>query len=857
MKKFFTIDYFFGKPWAALLVILIVCSFSYYNIVDNDFIGWDDDKQITDNSYVKTLNWENIQHNLLKERYTFISLTTFSILYHCWGENPVPFHTLSILIHLLNVTLAFYLARKLTKNNYSALFVALLFALHPMRVESVAWISELKDLLFTCFALSSFIFYIKYLKTELKPVFFMIAALFAFLSAFSKIQGLIVPFSFFLFDIYYNRKLTFSYFLEKIVLFLAVFFIFKLIHSYLFYIFSAIILLSFRKVKKILIGKEKYVRIIGFMLGAIILFVGSYYIANSSTNLWSALPNKYHDFSSFERLFLAGFALWFYVFSFFWPTNFNAVHPYPQRLTDGTFPQEYYFTAIALCFFVLFSVYIIIKRKKILPVILFGWLFFLLNISLVLHVVPIEGRLVVADRYSYLAYFGLFIFIAGFIENMLLQREKLKKYFVILFSAILILFSAVTYSRSMVWKDTITLFTDVLKKNPKIPFAYLNIGGAYLNNRSPNNALIYLNESVKQDSLDPAAYFNRALAFFMSGQPDAAISDFNKVIHLSTTQTEKALVYTNMGEIYQKTGKDSLALEYYLKSIEMDSSIAASYNNRGLYYFKAKELIKAFRDFDKAISLDPDYADAWNNRGWALTAQGNFEEALKNFDRSLSINPNYAMALNNRGYLKYKTNDFQGALSDYNKALQLDTGLIEGYLNRGWVYSSSGNYKMAIEDYSVVLKKNKKQQTALTNRAFARFYMKDFKNASIDFEDVVKYYPNSAINHQNLGWFKMQVKDNEKAIEEFEISVKLDPSLVNSYLNLGWIWMEKKNLNKAEIYYNKALAIDSENGEVLFWLGELNRKTKKSEACDYYNKSALTGNIQAKKALQLYCLKQF
>lgn len=836
-----------------LLIILVVSIGSYCSVFNSEFIGWDDDKQITDNSYVKTLNGENLRHNLFQERFTFLSLTSFSVIYQIWGLNPVPYHLLSLLLHLINVILVFLLASKLSKSNYVALFVVMLFALHPMRVESVAWISELKDVLFTCFALSAFLFYIKYLERNYKPIYFLIAAFFAFLSSFSKIQGLLIPFTFFLFDIYYHRKVTIVYFLEKFILLLAIVLFNKFIGWYALLLVFAGILFFSDKVRSISLEK-KQIRYIIIGVGVVLLIGVVYFLYDFSFGFWSLEPDKRNSFTFFERFFLAGFSLWFYVYSFFWPVNLNAVHPYPQRLSDGSLPQEYYFSIIFLFVVVLFTVLLFLKKKKISDLFLFGWLFFLINISIVLHFVSIEGRLVVADRYSYLAYFGLFLISGEILDKVLSKKEQFKRIFVFIFSGIILLFSILTYNRVQVWKNTYTLFSDVLSKNPDISFAYMTIGGIYLNSRLPYKALPFFNESIKRDSLDPSAYFNRALAFYMSGKPEKAISDFNKVIQMSRSESDRALVYTNIGEIYQKTGRDSLALNCYMKSVEIDSNIAATYNNRGMYYFQSKKLTQAYFDFNKAVTLDPDYADAWNNRGWVLTAQGNFEAALSDFNRSIKINPNYAMAYNNRGYLKFKKNELQGSLDDYNKALKLDSNLIEAYLNRGWIYSSSGNFLMATKDFTKVLEKIPDHQTALTNRAFAWFYLKDFKNAALDFEEAVKRFPVSAANHQNLAWFKMQMKDYSNAITEFDLAVKLDSTLTNSFLNLGWIWLEKKNYKNAESYFLKVLSLNPNNDQALYWMGELNRKNrKKSQACYYFNQASKLGNKQAQVSLKEYC----
>ncbi len=845
---------FFSTERILLIIILLACFFSYFQIVNHDFIRWDDDKQITDNLFVKNLNWQSITHNLSSERYTFLTLTSYSVIYNLWGNNPLPFHCFSILLHLLNVLLIFLLTKKLSNSIYVTCLVALLFALHPMRVESVAWISEAKDLLFTFFTLCSFLVYIKYLKNDFKLKFLLLTALFALLASFSKIQGLLVPITLFLFDIYYKRQYSISLVLEKVFLFLLIFFIFNSLALKIIVVIVVLLLFFKNKIHKVSLNRNVKIALLASVIVPVCVFI-AYYFINDKSGLWSKVPDNRYLFSLFDRFLLSGFALWFYLKSFFLPIFQNAVHPYPIVI-NAILPAIYYYTSIVILIVITISVYLFLRKKRISDLLFFGWFFFLINISMVLHLIPIEGRLVVADRYSYLAYFGLFIVLSELFVSFVSKKEYFNKIYIFTFTFLLILLSVLTYSRSLVWHDSKTLFNDVLQKNPNISFAYNNLGGVYLNERKPKESLYNFNKSINLDSLDPGAYFNRAMTYFMLDKPDSAISDFKNVLRLTKSNTDKALTFTNMGEIYHKAGNDSLALYFYNISINTDSLIAQSYNNRGMFYFQKNNFLNALSDFEKAISIDEYYADALNNRGWVLTKQNKFSEALKDFNEALKINPEYALAYNNRGFMKFSSGDISGAIADYSKAIGIDSSLNEAFLNRGWAYSSLKDYEKAVIDLSKVIQKYPRHQTAVTNRAFAFFYLKDYTKAGKDFEDALKYFPENAVSWQNIAWYHMQINDLDKSIIEFEKSVQIDSSLINTYLNLGWIYLQKKNFQKSEYVLNKAFAVDSKNPETVYWLGELNRQKGKDEiACKFFNEASILGSAQAKKALALYCKK--
>lgn len=838
-----------------LFIILIISFAAYYNVAGYDFLRWDDDQLITNNPAVKTLSFETLKHNFHNQRYTFLTLTFYSFVYKIWGNSPEPFHWLNIILHLLNVTLVFILVRKLLKNAYAVLFVTLLFALHPMRVESVAWISETKGLLYTFFALGSFIFYCKYLNSNLKSKYFLFASLLAFLSAHSKIQGLMVPFLFILFDIFYNRASTVRMFLEKIALFSAIFFISYITSPRTLLITVALIALFYFLRKKIstISMNKKYLFILVSVISLIFFsFVGYYLIFESE--LWAAGADERSSYSIGGRLLLSGYSLWFYLKNVIFPYPQNAVHPYPDLLSGGNFPVHYYFTLIALAAVVLVSLLMIVRRKVISGNLIFGWFFFLFNISLVVHLIPIEGRLVAADRYSYLGYLGLFVILGASAEKYIFNNGYIRRYVPALLATLTVVLAVFTYNRATAWRNTITLFNDVLEKNPEVSLAYLNIASEYLHNNRADSAIYYFNKSAVLDSLNPLIFFNRANTFSSTGQYEAAIRDFKTVIRLSKGSKYKSLAYCGIGEEYRKTGNDSSALYFFNNAIEADSLLSFGYNYRGTLFMNNNSLENARNDFAKAVELNRFFYEAMNNLGWVYNLQGDFEKALECFERSLKINPGYSFPYNNRGFVKFKKGDIAGAISDYNMAIKLSPGLIQAYLNRGWAYAAEKNYMDAINDFSHILKMYPKHQAALTNRAYAWYYLKEYNKAGNDFVTNVSNYPENPFLWQNLGWFHLQMKDYGKALEEYGKSLELDSTLINSYLNAGIIYSVAEKFAEAEKFLKKALKYGPKNPEVLYRLGELYRLTKNQElSCRYYRMAAEAGSNEAKGGVERYC----
>ena len=735
-----------------------------------------------------------------------------------------------------------------------------MFALHPMRVETVAWISEIKGLLFTFFSLISFLLYIKYLTNNYKIKFYILALLMAVFASLSKIQGLMIPFSLILFDIYYKRKLNSKSIIEKLLLifiFISLFFLpykYQLINVVI--IISAIYFIQKQEISKktfLNFAHKKYLKtvIIGIIVLASLILLILYFPVNKLA-LW--YESRY-TYTIVERFMLAGFALWFYISNFFSPFNLNAIHPYPTRLPNGLLPNEYYITIIVLIITIFISTFLILKRRKISSLLFFGWFFFLINISIVLHFVPIQGRVIVADRYSYLAYLGLSLVIGSLGEKYLFNQPKLKKPLLLCFMFLLLFFSYYTYNRCNVWINTSELFGDVIKKHPKISFAYSNLGAEYMNKEKYDSALICYDKAIEIDSLDSYAYFNRAFTFIEKGNNQKAIDDFKSAISINSNYKFRALSYTHIGDIYNKIGQDSLAIYYFDLAIKTNSESSFSFNKRGVYYLNRNMSERAQSDFRKAVELDAYYAEAINNLGSVFLSSGNVNEALKCFDQAIEVEPEYSVAYFNRGFLKYNNNKPSEAIIDFNIAIKLNKEFYPAYIQRGRVNAYLRNYENAIADFSYVLEKEPNNLLALTNRAYALFYINKIVNAEKDFIKATEINPGTPFVWQNLGWLYMKLNDTKRALNAYKKSLEIDSTLTISLINIGCIYTTLKEYNKAEEYLLNSLNFSPNNSESQFFLGELFRfKGDKETSCKYYEKAADQGNIDAKNAKNKYCI---
>lgn len=590
---------------AVLLFTLLV----YLPSINNELINtWDDGLYLTENPYVKQLNAENLKIYFtqpIASNYHPLTILSLAIDYQITELKPQWYHIVNLMWHLLNTFLVFQFVQLLAgkKSVFVGLLSAAVFALHPMHVESVAWISERKDVLYTFFFLLSLISYVRYIDNGLPVKWFISSFVFFGLSALSKPSAVVLPVLLPLIDYYKGRPFSARLVTEKL-LFLPI---------------------------SIAVG-----------------------LATVSIQSKDAMP-EFARYTFWQHAQLASYSFWAYIIKFFAPFGLSALHPYPA-LTKGSLPLPFQvapFTVMALAGLVYWSM----RKTKLL---LFGIGFYLVNIALVLQFVEV-GRAIISERYTYIPYIGLIFPIAVYLNGLLQQRSNLKTPVYVASAAVLLFFSALTYQRIGVWKNSETLWTDVIQKYPRSDVAYDNRGVYY--------------RSIKQN--------------------DKAMQDYNKVIEINPMYP---LTYNNRGNIYFDQMKDDLALADYNKALELDPDNVKALTNRAIIFVRTKRYDEALRDFARAEKLEPNFERIYFNRGIHYDMLNQNDLALQDFDRYLKLDPKHDGIWNSRGVSNQKLGNYQDSVSDFTKALSINGAVPQYYLNRSYSYNALGNKANALTD---------------------------------------------------------------------------------------------------------------------------------------------------------------
>ena len=553
---------FIKKEFLFPLIICSVILIFYFPAFQNDILSWDDNLYITDNQQVKDLS--NIPSYFTgfdnTGNYIPFSLTAFTVLYHFSEQSPFLYHFINILLHIFNSLLVFYFLKLLLKNVNFALIASLLFAIHPIHVESVAWISELKDVLYTFFFLISLIVYLKFLRTENLKFYILSLTLFVF-SVLSKGQAVTL--------------------------------------------FAVILLIDFFEKGKLF---YKIIQKIPFLIIAITFGILAILAQKTGNNL-----SDYSVMNFFDRIILASYAYGSYFIKIIIPYELTAFYPYPE-MQDGTIPLKFWIYLLVIPI----TIYLLIITYRKNKLVFFGISFFISNVILLLQLIPV-GNCIMADRYTYIASIGLNLIAAHYIIKLF----NLKKYrsFSVTFFVIYLLFLGInTHSQTKLWKNDFVLWDNVLKVNPKIPSALVLRGCAYNTMKKFNEAIPDFDKAIAIDNKNTLAYLNRGVSKSSLGKFKEAITDFEIANVLKPEPRYLVNFYVSWGGALANTGKLNEALIIFDRAIAVNPNIPSIYNNRGITNALLGKMDEALKDFEHAIFLQPNYTEAIDNKNRALSA---------------------------------------------------------------------------------------------------------------------------------------------------------------------------------------------------------------------------------------------
>ncbi len=596
------------------MCLLIAYTFAVFSpSLKNGFVDWDDGAYILNNPYIQALSLDNIKALFTTQvggNYNPLTILSFAFDYHFYGLNPFGYHLVNVLLHLANVILVYLFIRGLGASYWTGFLVAVLFAIHPLRVESVAWVTERKDLMFGLFYLIALISYLKFLRTR-KVWWLVLLTLSFILSLLSKIQAVALPLSLLVIDYYLERPIKWKLLLEKTPL---------------------------------------------FLLSLATGLIGIHFLSLQQT-----LDRV--DYSLFERVLMGFYALMVYLVKAVVPYELSTIYPFPKG-------GELSFLFFLSPFVILSIAGLVIYSLRKTRVVATGFLFFLVNVIFVLQVLN-AGQGFIADRFTYIPLIGLFFVMAMGITRLFRDRPSWRPIVAGLFILWVFFLSFLTWNYTKAWENTATLFSHVLERYENVPAALQNRARFYRENGETEKAISDYTR-VLLIKPDAASYNNRGRLYFERGNYDEAFLDFTQALRSDTTPSiNNAIALLNRGAIFAMRKQYDSAIGDLSHSLRIHPEEKQAWLNLALAHYYQNQFAEAKKACDSYLALKKDDPKMINLRGLCHTQLGNFSEALADFNLCIGMDSRKPVYYQNRSNLYSLMGDKMKAEEDARTARKL------------------------------------------------------------------------------------------------------------------------------------------------------------------------------------------
>jgi tetratricopeptide (TPR) repeat protein len=661
--------------WLMVLLLMLATIALYWPATRCDFINLDDPDYVTENARVQGgLTWEAVKWafcNIEQASY-WAPLTWLSHELACqlFGLNPWGHHLVNVLLHAANVALVFLVFQRMTGATWRSLVLAALFGWHPLRVESVAWVTERKDVLSTLFWMLTLWAYVKYVEAgkigNSKSRTWYGAALVMFVCGLmSKAMLVTTPFVLLLLDYWPLKRITNDEW-------------------------------RIAKVKTLLLEKIPF-----FVLAtaaSVVTFVAQK--EGGAVKMVEYLPLG-------ARVGNALISYCRYLWDMFWPTKLGVFYPHPGYWPLG----EVLLAGAVLCGI---SLFVFLKRRQY-PFMLMGWLWFVGTLVPVIGLVQVGGQ-AMADRFTYVPSLGVLIIAVWGAHELTGGWRYQKVALVVLGSASIVLCIGLTRQQLGYWKDSETLFRHTIEVTDNNYIAYNNVGDALLHQGQTNEAITQFQAAIRINPYDAEAHYNLGVAFFNKSQADEAITQFQAAIRL---RPDYALAHNNLGAALLGKGQADEAISQYQETIRLKPDYATAYFNLGVALFNQGQIGNAVSQFQTAIRLKPDYAEAHINLGAALLDQGQIGGAIGQYQEAIRLKPGYAEAHYDLGvaFLKQGRND--EAITQFQAAIRLKPDYPGSHCDLGVALLSLGQTDGAITQFQTALRLKPDYAIAQSNLAKA------------------------------------------------------------------------------------------------------------------------------------------
>jgi protein O-mannosyl-transferase len=702
--------------WLLAVSLALLTIALFWPATRCDFVNYDDNGELTENIHVQHgLTWESMKwafSSSLNGGWLPIQQLSHMALYPILGLNPWGYHLINVVLHGLNAALVFALLQQMTGARWRSVWVAALFAVHPLRVEAVAWVVEGKEVLCVFFGLlalmayaryaqaqslkseagtedaesamqksgtpdtqhaSRFTFHVSRLRSHAGTFYFLSLFLYA-LGLMSKPTVVTWPFVMLLLDYWPLGRLEPSTLNSQLSTLLR-------------------------------LAREKIPFFVLAALESVITLMAQQreggLVTNESLPLAARVGNALISYCR-------------YLGKLFWPTDMAVMYPHPGYWPLGK-------VVLAGGVLLGLSVLVWVQRRRF-PYLLVGWLWYCGTLAPMSQVLQ-TGSQAMADRWTYIPSLGVLIMVVWGVCELTRGWQHRALGWSLAGGAVLVFCLAVTRQQIGHWQNSETLWRHTLDVTENNYFAHYNLGVTLDAKGQSDEALRQFEETMRLRPYEADVRNSFGAALGKKGQSEEAIRQYQEAIRL---KPDHALAHNNLGAALDQKGQSDEAIRQLQEAIRLKPDYAEAHNNLGAALDKKGQRDEAIRQYQAAVRLKPDYADAHNNLGAALDDQGQSDEAIRHYQVALRLKPDHAEAHNNLGIALGRKGQSDEAIRQFQEAVRLKPDYADSYNNLGIAFWQQRRTGEAIRQFQEALRRKpdyadarKNLDAALATRAQA------------------------------------------------------------------------------------------------------------------------------------------
>ncbi|MGD1020931.1 MAG: tetratricopeptide repeat protein [Verrucomicrobiia bacterium] len=753
--------YFVRRPWLLALLLVAVTLIAYLPVWRAGFI-WDDDYHVTANRVMTAphglwMIWTSLDIG----RYYPLTLTTFWAERRLWGLYPLPYHLVNVLLHAASGVLLFFVLRRLRIP--APWLAAMVWALHPVNVESVAWITELKNTQSGFFFFSSLLCYLKFTEQKQLPhrwyrgylsgLWYVCAAGCGTAAILSNATTAVLPLALLL-VVWWERG-------------------------------------HWERADAVRLSP--YLGM-AWLVSGLTIFEQRDLVLRASMAGWSL---------GFARRFVvAGKTIWFYAAKTLWP--FRLTFVYPRWKVDASS----WWSWVPLAAVVVVGIALWRCRTRAwCRAALFGGGFFLAAL------LPAMGFFdlfffrysFVADRFQYLACLGLISLAVSAGVAVCDRAGHWGRVSGPLAAAVVLLVLGVsTWRQALIYRNLETLWRDTLAKNPGCWLAHNNLGYVLSRAGRVSDAIGQYDQALRLDPESPEAQYGLALALEQAGRNDEAIAHFEQALRLKPDNAE---AHANLGHVLSQEGRTSDAIGQYDQALRLDPDLPEAHYGLALALEQAGRTDEAVTHYEQAVRIKPENAEAHANLGYVLSRAGRVSDAIGQYDQALRLKPALAEAHYGLALALEQAGRTDEAIAHFERALRLKPDYAEAHVNLGSVLSMEGRTSDAIEQYEQALRITPGLPELHHRLAVALELAGRTDEAVAHYEQALRIKPDYPEAHADLAyvfWREGRISD---AIRHYEQALRLNPDLAEAHYGLALALEQADRMEEAFAHYEQALWI--------------------------------------------------